>query len=89
METLRAYLSSLSTEEQAAYAKRCKTSVGYLRKAISQGQRLSADLCINLDRESARAVRFEDLRPEADWDYVRRTTEGSVATDAGAVEEGA
>ncbi|MDP9891250.1 DNA-binding transcriptional regulator YdaS (Cro superfamily) [Variovorax boronicumulans] len=90
MDTLRAYLSSLSTAEQAAYAKRCRTSIGYLRKAISKGQRLGATLCISLDRESGRAVRFEDLRPDSDWNYVRSTAEGADACMAGAaVEEGA
>ena len=75
MDTLRAYLSSLSTEEQVAYAKRCRTSIGYLRKAISKGQRLGTTLCVCLDRESGRAVRFEELRPDADWDYVRSTVD--------------
>ncbi len=39
METLRTYLSTLSPAEQAEYAKRAGTSIGYLRKALSKGQR--------------------------------------------------
>lgn len=79
MDTLRAYLSSLSPAEQLAYAKRCGTSIGYLRKAISKGQRLGTTLCINLDRESGRAVRLEELRPDPDWDYVRSTARQPAA----------
>jgi len=67
MQKLRVYLNGLSPEAQAAFAKRCNTSVGYLRKAISVGSRLSEGLCLRIAAESAGIVRPSDLRPELDW----------------------
>lgn len=73
MKALLDYLNGLTLEQQTAFAKRCETSVGYLRKAASRGQQLGGDLCINIERESARAVVCEQLRPDVDWAYLRRT----------------
>lgn len=70
MKNLQSYLNGLPTDEQSAYAVRCKTTVGYLRKAISKGQRLGEGLVINLERESGGKVRCEDLRPDVDWAYL-------------------
>jgi hypothetical protein len=39
MDTLRSYLATLPTVAQAEYARRAGTSIGYLRKALSKGQR--------------------------------------------------
>jgi len=72
MKTLLDYLNSLTPPEQAAYAARCHTSVGYLRKAVSIGQKLRESLCIDLDRESGGKVLRESLRPDVDWEYARR-----------------
>ncbi|CAP41296.1 transcriptional regulator [Bordetella petrii] len=76
MERLRAYLNSLPKAEQIAYASRCQTSLGYLRKAMSIGQELGEGLCILLDRESGGAVPCESLRPDIDWAYLRGTATG-------------
>ena len=64
MESLRAYLNALDSHEQAAYASRCGTSVGYLRKAISCGHRIDGALARLLDVESGSHVRRQDLRPD-------------------------
>ncbi|ALN79479.1 hypothetical protein [Lysobacter antibioticus] len=64
MDTLRAYLSNLSPAEQADYAKRAGTSIGYLRKALSIGQRFDGALARRLDEESAGQVQRHDLRPD-------------------------
>lgn len=72
MDQLRAYLNSLSPSEQAEFALRSGTSIGYLRKALSKGQLLGEGLCINLERESGRRVTCEALRPVGvDWAYLR------------------
>ena len=81
MEKLLAYLNNLPKAARSDYVSRCHTSEGYLRKAISKGQRLGEGLCISLDRESAGAVRCEDLRPDVDWAYLRTTQQ-----DAGTSE---
>lgn len=73
MDKLLTYLNSLAPDSQREFARRCGTSIGYLRKAISVGQRLGESLCINIDRESAGTVRCEDLAPSVDWAYLRRS----------------
>lgn len=79
MKKLLSYLNGLPPPEQADYARRCKTTIGYLRKAISKGQKLSESLCINLERESDAAVVCEDVRPDVDWAYLRTRAAPVVA----------
>ncbi|MDM0011971.1 YdaS family helix-turn-helix protein [Variovorax sp. J22P168] len=64
MNDLRRYLNSMSTFAQADFARDCGTSVGYLRKALSKGQRLSEGLCIDIERATAGEVTCEHLRPD-------------------------
>ena len=66
MEKLRFYLNGLPVELQHEFAGRCKTTIGYLRKAISIRQKLDTGLCTDIERESGGAVRRWDLRPD-DW----------------------
>lgn len=75
MEKLREYLNSLPKDQRASFVAACGTSEGYLRKAISVGQKLGSDLCIPIERESKGAVTCEDLRPDADWAYLRATSQ--------------
>jgi DNA-binding transcriptional regulator YdaS (Cro superfamily) len=73
MKKLQTYLNGLPTAEQAIYAQRSGTTIGYLRKCISTGQKIGERVCINLERESGRAVMVEDLRDDVDWAYLRNT----------------
>jgi DNA-binding transcriptional regulator YdaS (Cro superfamily) len=73
METLRDYLNSLPVDDQAAFAARCNTTVGYLRKAISIRQPINAATAIAIERESGGAVTCESLRHDVDWAYIRGT----------------
>lgn len=73
MDKLRAHLNSLPVAEQAAFAIRCGTTIGYLRKALAVKANLGESLCIAIERESHGAVRCEDLRPDVDWAYLRGT----------------
>lgn len=79
MDELLAYINSLSPVERDAYANRCGTSIGYLRKAASVGQPLRESLCIELERESGAVVRCERLRPDVDWSYIRGTAHLTTA----------
>ncbi|MCB1889076.1 MAG: helix-turn-helix domain-containing protein [Rhodocyclaceae bacterium] len=79
MEVLIAFLNSLSRPDQVAFAAACGTSIGYLRKAAYRAQRIGADLCIRIERESKMRVRCEDLRPDVDWAYLRGTGPVQVA----------
>lgn len=73
MKKLLEYLNSLSKDDRARFVAACKTSEGYLRKAVSTGQRIGADLCILIERASASSVVCEDLRPDVDWAFIRAT----------------
>lgn len=77
MEKLRTYLNSLDRAAQDAYAERCGTTVGYLRKAISRKEKIAESTTIALDRESGGEVSVEDIRPDVDWAYLR----GSKASE--------
>lgn len=64
METLRNYLNSLDRKSQESYARRCGTTIGYLRKAISKGSKFDGALAKSLANESKGAVKKSDLRPD-------------------------
>lgn len=83
MKNLLSYLNGLPTQEQQDFARRAGTSIGYLRKAISKGQRLGEGLVINLERESGAAVRCEDMRPDVDWAYLRGRQDVATTEAAG------
>lgn len=81
MDKLLIYLNGLPKADRQGFVARCETSEGYLRKAISKGQRLGESLCINIDRESSGTVRCEDVRPDVDWEYLRNSSATSEAVD--------
>lgn len=62
---LRTFLNSMKPAEQAEFARRCDTSIAYLRKAISSRQPLRVALCVDIERESRRLVTRQELR--VDW----------------------
>lgn len=64
MNNLRTYLNSMSPPEQEAFAARCGTTIGYLRKALSVSQLLGETLALAIERESAGAVPLASLRPD-------------------------
>ena len=66
MKKLLIYLNGLSKQEQADFAQRCGTTVGYLRKACSKGERLREKVCALVETNSVGAVKRTELRPE-DW----------------------
>lgn len=66
MKKLVLYLKSLPRHEQIAFAERCGTTVGYLRKACSTGALLREKVCSLIEAHSTGAVTRADLRPD-DW----------------------
>lgn len=72
METFKSFFMGLSVAEREAFAKRCGTSRGHLTN-IAYGKSCAESLAINIERESAGAVRCEDLCPDVDWAYIRNT----------------
>lgn len=81
MKSITVYLAGLPVEEREPFARRCGTTIGYLRKAVSVGQRLGESLCIALERESGRQIRCEELRPDVDWAYLRGTAANDQARE--------
>lgn len=65
MEDLRTYLNGLPVAEQDGFAKRCGTTVGYLRKLLATGDLVREKTCVAIERESGGAVTRMALRP--DW----------------------
>jgi len=86
MSKLQAYIKGLPHSAQADFARRCGTTIGYLRKCISTGQKIGERICINLERESARAVTVEDLRDDVDWAYLRNTTHETASGAPNGIE---
>ena len=64
--------------EQQAFAARCGTSIGYLRKILSTGQRIGESIAINIDRESRGQITVEVMRPDVDWSYLRQSSPKAV-----------
>lgn len=77
MDRLLAHLNGMSVTGQADFASRCGTSVAYIRKTISAGNRFGEKLCINFERESLGAIVCEELRPDVDWAYLRNTSKAA------------
>jgi len=80
MDTLRAHLSTLVPADQAAYAARCGTTIGYLRKALSKGQRFDGGLVRLLHVESGGVVSLTELRPDI-WPPVEEELSLALAVD--------
>lgn len=72
MEKLRTFLNDMPPAMQTKFAERSGTTIGYLRKALSTHQKISAELCINLVRESNGKLVHEDIRSDVDWVSVRK-----------------
>ncbi|WP_414498471.1 hypothetical protein [Stenotrophomonas maltophilia] len=73
---MRSYLKTLSPLEQADFARRAGTSIGYLRKALSKGQRFGGALVRQLHVHSGGRVCLTDLRPDI-WPADEQQRSGS------------
>ena len=73
MQTLKEYLSSLCVPDREQFAQRCGTTYGHLRN-VAYGQKPAGEkLCILVERESARGVLCESLRPDVPWSVLRQS----------------
>lgn len=75
MKKLIDYINGLTIAErddfEAALRKLLphgRTSIGYLRKAASKGQKLGAEICVAIEQAASGAVTRRDLRD--DWAQV-------------------
>lgn len=53
------------------FARRVESTAGYLNLVASGNARPGEALCIRIERETAGAVRCEDLRDDVPWHVVR------------------
>lgn len=81
MDKLLKFLNGLHPDARTVFAAACGTSVGYLRKAVSSRQLLSAATCVAVERESNGGVVRKDLRPD-DWQDIWPELAPSCATTA-------
>lgn len=73
MQTLKEYLSGLCVSDREQFAHRCGTTYGHLRN-VAYGQKPAGEkLCILIERESARGVLCESLRPDVPWSVLRHS----------------
>ena len=66
MHELINYINALGAQERLVFAQRCGTTIGYMRKAVSTGQKIRAETCCAIERESGALVTRKHLRPH-DW----------------------
>ena len=64
--TLLDFINSLSVDDQRKFASQCETTIGYIRKAISNDQLFGPRLCVLFEKNSCNKVTRKDLRPN-DW----------------------
>lgn len=69
--TLKELILSLGKEERDAFAARCGTTTGHLKQVMYGNRACSAELAIEIDRESQGAIKCDDLCPGADFEYLR------------------
>lgn len=72
-EELKAFLYPMKLSERVSFAERCGTTIGQLLQVAHRNRKANESLAINIERETAGAVRCEDLRPDVDWSYLRGT----------------
>lgn len=77
MEKLRSYLKGLTPEQREDYARRCNTTVAYLRKLCSTNVPMGEGLCLRLAVESGFVLQPEDMLPNVNWARLRRALQAT------------
>lgn len=67
MKELLAYLNRLQMDTRQAFAVRCHTTEGYLRRATSANVLLGPIICVAIERETNGEVTRQMLRPNDFW----------------------
>lgn len=69
---LTAYLESLPVDARREFARRCNTSLEYLRQIAAGLRTPKVQLAVAISRESGGQVSCESLMPDVDWRYLRQ-----------------
>ncbi|KVV22335.1 hypothetical protein WK80_22360 [Burkholderia multivorans] len=81
MDKFHAYFKAMSMSERKTFADSVGTSVAYLWQIIYKQRRCSESLAIEICKASNGAVRFEALRPDVDWEYVKNSANSIAGSD--------
>lgn len=73
MDKLRSYINALPTAEQFHFARRCGTTIAYLRNVLNANNRRRFGLALAsaIERETGGQVTVEDLRSDIDISHLR------------------
>lgn len=75
MKTLDEYMLNMGrgpSKRKVDFLVRCRTSWNLLRQVARGQKRPSVTMCIQIERGTRGDVRCETLRPDVDWDYLKR-----------------
>lgn len=64
---LKSYLRGVPIDEREEFARRCGTTLNFLRLVAYRNKTPNAELCIGIARETRGAVPVTELRPDLDW----------------------
>lgn len=62
----------MPVDKQKDFARRCNTTIGYLRKAISKRQKIGTELSVCIEKESGGSVTRKMLHPDS---YIKKWPE--------------
>lgn len=71
---LRAFFYGLSELERENFATRSGTTVGMVKQVIHGNRNCNPALAINFERESQGAVVCNELCPDVDFNFLRKTS---------------
>lgn len=63
MQELKKFIFSLPLDEQVNFARKCNTTLGYLKKAIYKRHELGPELSVLIEEMSGRQVTRKMLHP--------------------------
>lgn len=73
MNKLKDFLNALPVIEQREFAIKCGTTIGYLRKRLSDRKhKLGEHICILIEGNTEGKIVCEELRPDINWSILRK-----------------
>lgn len=66
------FINDQAPDNQVDFARRCGTTIGYMRLIAYGKRRCGESLAINIDRETGGTISMQTLRPDVEWGHVRQ-----------------
>lgn len=73
MEKLRTFLEQQPTGYKAQLARAIGRQPSYFSRQLSGDRAFTENDCIGIEKYTAGQVRCEDIKPNVDWAYLRRS----------------